>query len=142
MHNTVLPESDEAFDAYIVGEGFHAINRVQVMEHFLLRAARRVHVLDAEKFAATMADESLGEVKEKAWRFLYEQFATPSSDLRMFFIETADFYDQSLEERRRLVTLADALVGSAKDASQLTQAEQTVAAHAGRMSANTLACAP
>lgn len=118
------PQDDDAFDAYMANEHFHKIERVEVMEDFLLRAAHRFHVLDAEQSAAINADQTLPAVKQKAWEFLYDQFSNSMSDLRMFFSETDDYYDQSPEERKRLNVVADLLVNSAKDASKIEQAER------------------
>jgi hypothetical protein len=118
------PQDNDAFDAYMANEHFHKIERVEVMEDFLLRAARRFHVLDAEQSAAINADQTLPAVKQKAWEFLYDQFSNSMSDLRMFFSETDDYHDQSPEERKRLNAVADLLVNSAKDASKIEQAER------------------
>ncbi|TXI24253.1 MAG: hypothetical protein E6Q67_03270 [Roseateles sp.] len=118
------PLDDDAFDAYVASERYQMIERVAVMESFLLRAARRLHALDAEQSAAINADEALPDTKQKAWAFLYDQFGTSTADLRMFFSETADFPDQSPQERERLAAVADALVGSARDASKIARAEQ------------------
>lgn len=118
------PQDDDAFDAYVANEHFHKIDRVEVMEDFLLRAARRYQVLDAEQSAAVNADQTLPDVKQKAWAFLYDQFSNSMSDLRMFFSETDDYYEQSPEERKRLNAVADALVCSAKDVTKIEQAER------------------
>lgn len=118
------PQDDDAFDAYMANEHFHKIVRVEVMEDFLLRAAHRFHVLDAEQSAAINADQTLPAVKQKAWEFLYDQFSNSMSDLRMFFSETDDYHDQLPEERKRLNAVADLLVNSAKDASKIEQAER------------------
>lgn len=122
------PQDNDAFDAYMANEHFHKIERVEVMEDFLLRAARRFHVLDVEQSAAINADETLPAVKQKAWEFLYDQFSNSMSDLRMFFSETDDYYEQSPEERKRLNAVADALVCSAKDVTKIEQAERLGAA--------------
>lgn len=118
-----LPQDDDAFDAYVASEQFREIQRVEVMEVFLLRAARRFHVLDEEHSAATDTDQALPDVKQRAWAFLYDQFGMSMSDLRMFFSETDDYYDQSPAERKRLNAVADALVCSAKNVSKIGQAE-------------------
>ncbi len=118
------PQDDDAFDAYVANEHFHKIDSVEVMEDFLLRAARRYQVLDAEQSAAVNADQTLPDVKQKAWAFLYDQFSNSMSDLRMFFSETDDYYEQSPEERKRLNAVADALVCSAKDVTKIEQAER------------------
>lgn len=112
-----LPQQgDAAFDAYMVEEGFLKIQRVAVMETFLLGAARRLHVLEAEE-AALGLDESLPPVKERAIAFLREQFSVAISDLSMVFSETDDYYEQSSSERKRLNNVADLLVCSARDPS-------------------------
>ena len=131
-HSTIGMLDDDAFDAYIANEQFHKIQRVEMMAEFLLRAARRFHILDAEQSAAVNADQMLPDMKQKAWEFLYDQFCNSISDLKMFFSETDDYWEQSPEERKRLNAVADALVCSGKDASKIAQAEQ-LARQAGKL---------
>ncbi|MDL5034273.1 hypothetical protein QRD43_20395 [Pelomonas sp. APW6] len=123
------PLDDDAFDAYVASEQYQLIERVAVMEAFLLRAARRLHALDAEQSASINADAALPDVKQKAWAFLYDQFGTSTADLRKFFSETADFRDQSPQERERLAAVAIALVDSARDVTKIEQAEQLSTIH-------------
>lgn len=117
------PQDEDEFDAYVANDGFQKIKNVAVMEQFLLRAARRFHVLNAEMAAAINSDQKLPLVKQEAWETLYFNFVTPYSDLRMFFSETEDFYEQTPEERNRLNAVAEALVCSGKDASKIDYAE-------------------
>lgn len=121
--NSKPPQDDAAFDAYIANEYFTKIWRVGVMEQFLLRAAKRYHVLDKELRAAINAHQDYPEVKTKAWSFLAEQFTNESSDLRMFFSEMRDFEPQSPQVRKRVFAVADALLCSAKDVTKIADAE-------------------
>ncbi|WP_199028455.1 hypothetical protein [Ralstonia sp. ASV6] len=123
-----LPKDDEAFDAYVANESFAGIQRVAVMEQFLLRAARRFHVLERESRVAVENDQVLPDVKQKAWAFLYDQFMLTTADLRMFFSETDDFHGQSREVVSRLNTVADVLVCSGKDVAKIEYVERLVAA--------------
>ena len=118
---TGLPIADDDFDAFINREGWHAINDVATVEILLLRAAARFHALDASPRAGI--DDDTLSVKELAWCKLHEQFASPISDLRMFFSEASDFRDQLPSERRRMFEIADLLVGSARDVSRLSAAQ-------------------
>lgn len=121
-----LPCDDAAFDAYMVAEGFQQIRNVAVMEKFLIRAARRYHVLRAQWLAALEedVDDGIPDALRDAYSFCCEQFEMESSDLRMFFSEVDGFYELPAEERRRLFAVADALQCSAKDASKIDQAER------------------
>ncbi len=119
-----LPQDDAAFDAYIANEYFTKIWRIGVMEQFLLRAAKRYHVLDKELRAAINARQDFPEVKTKAWSFLAQQFTNESSDLRMFFSEMRDFDPQSPQVIKRVYAVADALLCSAKDVNRIACAEQ------------------
>lgn len=114
---------DSQFDEYAATERFVEIQKVSEMEAFLLRAARRFHSLERERLLTENSD-SLTEAKEKAWEFLYCQFTPSTSDLRMFFTETADFHGQSLQERKRLIAVADLLVGSGTDESRIEKAQE------------------
>ena len=122
--NSKPPQDDAAFDAYIANEYFTKIWRVGVMEQFLLRAAKRYHVLDKELRAAINAHQDYPEVKTKAWSFLDQQFTNESSDLRMFFSEMRDFEPQSPQVIKRVFAVADALLCSAKDVTKIAYAEQ------------------
>jgi hypothetical protein len=117
------PLSDDAFDSYIANEGFHEIVRVEVMETFLLRAARRYHVLDTEQSEAINADQTVPGIKQKAWSFLHDQFSVPNSDLRMFFSETDDFWEHNAPERKRLYQIADLLTNSGRDPARIDVAQ-------------------
>lgn len=117
------PRDDDAFDIYLANEGFHKIQRVAVMEQFLLRAAKRFHALDKELGVALETDDLLPDMKQKAWAFLSEQFSTSTSDLRMFFSETDNWSEQTPEECKRLNAVADALICSARDQSKIDYAE-------------------
>ena len=118
-----LEMNDELFDAYVAEERFVSITRVTQMKEFMLRAARRLHSLDAE-ISTGLEDNTLpSSVKQRAWEVLREQFAMPGADLRVFFSETEDYQAQPSEVRRGLLAFADALVGSAKDARKIDRAE-------------------
>lgn len=117
-----IPEDDDAFDAFIGAEQYRQIQHVNAMESFLLRAARRFYVLDADQNRAASSGLTLPLQKQKAWEFCHWNFGMPFSDLRMFFSETEDFYSQTTSERRRLYAVADILVGSAKDKARIDQA--------------------
>ena len=114
--------SNSEFDAYIAAEGYHAISRVAEMEDFLLRAAKRYHELHREIMSDD--DDTISPTKMKAWSILSDQFTMSCSDLRVFFSETEDYYDQPREERRRLMAIADELVCSGNDAGKIERAEK------------------
>lgn len=109
-------------DAYIAAEGFQAICRVAEMEDFLIRAAKRYHELHKEVMSDE-EDDPICPTKMKVWGILAEQFTMSCSDLRVFFSETEDYYDQPREERRRLMAIADELVCSGNDAGKIERAE-------------------
>ena len=114
--------TNSELDAYIAAEGYQNICRVAEMEAFLFRAAKRYHELHRE----VMSDEedSVSPTKIAAWSILSDQFTMGCSDLRMFFTETEDYYDQPREERRRLMAIADELVCCGKDAGKIERAEK------------------
>lgn len=122
------PLDDDAFDEYIVREGFIEIEKVEVMELFLLRAATRLHSLDSERFALSNKDEDLPHLKLKAWAWLRQQFEPSSSnDLFVFFTETDDYAEATSETRKRLRVVASMLTGSSRDLSRVTQAQALIA---------------
>jgi hypothetical protein len=120
---TVPPMDDDAFDAYVAEEHFQCIERVAVMEQFLIRAARRYHALVSQQLHLSDDADPAVALKLKARDFLREQFGPAYSDLRMFFSETDDFPDQPVEERKRLMAVAEALQCSALNASKIDAAE-------------------
>jgi len=113
------PVDEKDFDGYVAREGWHKIEDVATMERFLRRAAGRYHALDA---AWTADCEQLTPTQQRAWSILEGQFVGEGSDLRMFFSETSDFYDQPQTERKRLMSFADNLVNSGRDATRYAAA--------------------
>ena len=115
---TDLPVCDDEFDSFVATESFNGIQHVALMKKFLLRAANRFHALDTE-WRAMEGENDLPKIKMRAWAFLADQFTDKCADLSMFFRETDDFYEQSVQERLRLVKLANALVYSGRDPAKL-----------------------
>jgi hypothetical protein len=118
--------TDDDFDAYVANEGYQQVQSVATMEVFLLRAANRFHTLDQDRSKLLDDDEAFDawpKDKHKAWANLTDQFCDSTSDLRMFFSETPDYYEHSAAERKRLTAFAEALVNSGKDADRIKQAQ-------------------
>lgn len=121
--DTVPPVQLDEFEDYIARCGYCKIQNVSVMEQFLIRAAKHFHKLNQEYQSALAADTEFPRQRMNVWGFLHEQFSTEYADLRIFFSETDDYYNQSPEERKRLHCVADALLRSAKDVQNIQRAE-------------------
>lgn len=119
-----IPRDRDHFDWYVARERFDAIENVSVMQDFLVRAAYRFHELGAQIEALLQQDLAVPFITDQAYFFLREQFLNPGADLMMFFSETKDYPSQSAQEKRRLASVAQTLVGSGWDASKIDAAKR------------------
>lgn len=121
-----LPCSDDELDALIGNERFQEIKSIEVMEDFLVAAARRYHAMNAE-IRKLIDDDDYDcwfENKRKAWAKLESMFVDPHSFLLAFFSETDGYYDRPYQERKRMIGFAAALVECGRDASKIDWAVQ------------------
>lgn len=128
-----LPQSDDEFDAFIARESWFEIDDVSTIEVLLLRAAERFHVLDALMRRDMSDDTSWTTKQDRTWSVLHGLFCSPIADLRMFFSETGSFFELPPSERKRLVQIADLLVGSGRDATRLADAQALSTVFQGRV---------